>query len=170
MMKQPFRSRLMYTFLGLGIVIMNLNPAVAMADSATANQPQGPTPLYLPLVSSMVPPKSTLALIAKALAAGVIDYPTSLLYRAYAQFGDARLPDAYQGNLLEEDSALQREYTASAGTLPASIKALLSPFMVRPDVAASAWSVYAAAHMPNSAQGSAAIPCNGQWASATSSV
>ncbi len=170
MMKQSFRSRLMYIFLCLGIAIMTLNPVSVLADSALANQPQSPTAIYLPFVAKMIPPKSSLTLIAKALAAGVIDYPTSLLYRAYAQFGDARLPDAYQGDLLEEDSTLQREYTASAGTLPASIKALLSPFMVRPDVAVSAWSVYATAHMPSGIQGNTATTCTGQWASATSTA
>ncbi|MCL5952522.1 MAG: hypothetical protein M1132_12525 [Chloroflexi bacterium] len=126
--------------------------------------------LYLPFVSNSVPPVSGLALIEKALEAGQIDYPTSLLYRAYTQFDDARLPSAYRGNMVQEDSTLYQEYNASAGTLPASIKTLLSPFMVRPDMATSAWSVYAAAHVPSSVQGNAVTSCTGQWASAISTA
>ena len=137
--------------------------------------------IYLPMIVDTVPTVSSLALIEKALQAGQINYATSLLYRAYAQFDDARLPTAYRGNLIEEDSSLFREYTDAAATLPAAIKAQLAPFMVRPDDPASAWSVYAAAHpassgstndSPQASSGTQSFACipNSNWAAVTSTA
>ncbi|MCL4487375.1 MAG: hypothetical protein M1570_04510 [Chloroflexi bacterium] len=131
--------------------------------------------LYLPFVSNSVPPVSGLALIEKALEAGQIDYPTSLLYRAYTQFDDARLPSAYRGNMVQEDSSLFREYTVASPTLPANIKTLLAPFMVRPDSPSSAWSVFAAANAASTRGANASpqtVSCipNSNWAAEVSTA
>ena len=149
------------------------------ASPVAAQTTQTPVKMFLPMVASANVPVSTLEKIEQALKAGQIDYPTSLLYRAYAQFGDARLPLAYRGNAVEEDSSLFREYTAA--NLPANIKTLLDPFMVRPEVSTSAWSVYAAAHPASAGSGYAtpqqsiaalSITCipNSHWAAVTSSA
>jgi hypothetical protein len=82
-------------------------------------------------------PAGAQQLIAAAYQAGQIDYPTSLLYRAYALFGDTRLPVTYQGIGSTGDATLFREIAASRATLPASVLAQLQPFLVRPDDPAS---------------------------------
>ncbi|HEX6607729.1 MAG TPA: S-layer homology domain-containing protein, partial [Chloroflexia bacterium] len=82
-------------------------------------------------------PASAQQLIAAAYQAGQIDYPTSLLYRAYALFGDTRLPASYQGVGSTGDAMLFREIAAGRATLPASVLAQLQPFLVRPDDPAS---------------------------------
>jgi hypothetical protein len=78
-------------------------------------------------------PSTSLGLIANALAAGTIDYPTSLVYRAYALFGDSRLPPVYDGALRRgEDQGLFLEASRMWGTLTPEMRAALEPFMVRP--------------------------------------
>ena len=75
-------------------------------------------------------------LIAQALQAGQIDYPTSLVYRAYALFGDPRLPAEYQSaGPIAEDRGLFVD--AADPSLPAATQDLLRPFLVRPAHAAS---------------------------------
>jgi hypothetical protein len=72
-------------------------------------------------------------LIAAALDAGTLDYATSLLYRAYALFGDNRLPDLYFGaGSLEEDNGLFDEIRQRFASLPVAAQNQLQPFIVRP--------------------------------------
>ena len=78
-------------------------------------------------------PPTSIGLIANALAAGTIDYPTSLVYRAYALFGDSRLPPVYDGALRRgEDQGLFLEASGMWGTLTPEMRAALEPFVVRP--------------------------------------
>lgn len=74
--------------------------------------------------------------IQAALAAGTIDYGTSLLYRAYALYGDARLPAGYLGSGSNEEDNELRSEIISAGTssigLSLELQAALEPFTVRP--------------------------------------
>jgi hypothetical protein len=80
-------------------------------------------------------------LIADALAAGQIDLGTSLLYRAYAVFGDSRLPEAFVGSgPAEEDMALFTEIEDARATLPKAILDQLTPYLVRPDDPASVFN------------------------------
>jgi hypothetical protein len=73
-------------------------------------------------------------LIQAALDAGQIDLGTSLLYRAYATFGDARLPREFVGSgPLEEDAQLFLDIELARPTLSASILDELQPFLLRPD-------------------------------------
>ncbi len=77
------------------------------------------------------PAPSSQELIQQALETGVIDYGASLLYRAYAIFGDPALPEAFVGSGSEaEDIGLFVE--AQEATLSADIQAKLEPFLVRP--------------------------------------
>jgi hypothetical protein len=81
---------------------------------------------------------SSQKLIQDALDAGTIDYPTSLLYRAYALFTPSALPTCYQGDLGdddEEDNAFFAE--ASSPDLDAATRAALAPFLARPNDATS---------------------------------
>lgn len=81
--------------------------------------------------------------IAEALQAGKLDYGTSLLYRAYALFGDRRLSSEYQGPSLEEDNGLFPEIRDALGTFPAAMQAQLQPFILRPADPASVWNATA---------------------------
>ncbi|MDP1827769.1 MAG: hypothetical protein Q8L48_31135 [Archangium sp.] len=73
-------------------------------------------------------------LIAAALATGELDRGTSLLYRAYAVFGDSRLPPAFVGSgPEEEDLSFIEDLETARPTLPAHLLEQLEPFLVRPD-------------------------------------
>ena len=80
-------------------------------------------------------------LIGAALDAGEIDLGTSLLYRAYAAFGDSRLPEALVGSgPAEEDTALFTDIEDARPNLPQSILDQLQPYLVRPDDPASVFN------------------------------
>ncbi|MEX2272850.1 MAG: hypothetical protein WD690_15365 [Vicinamibacterales bacterium] len=71
--------------------------------------------------------------IQAARKAGRIDYGTSLLYRAYALFQDARLPVQYSKDaVVGEDRALFHEIEVNADQIPADVRAQLEPYLVRP--------------------------------------
>ncbi len=79
------------------------------------------------------PQPSSLDLIRAAMLAGTLDRPTSLLYRAYALAGDARLPAEYRGSgSAEEDTGLLAEIGEFWPTLTAAQRAQLEPFTLRP--------------------------------------
>ncbi len=84
-------------------------------------------------VTAAVPTSESL--IAVDLAAGKIDYATSLLYRAYALFNDSRLPTQYAGSANPRNDGFFHE--ASNPNLPADLQAQLQPFLARPDDPAS---------------------------------
>jgi hypothetical protein len=86
-------------------------------------------------------PITSIRLIAEALDAGTIDYPTSLQYRAYALFGDSRLPPEYDGKLrFGEDQGLFLEASRVWGTLTDEERVGLEPFMLRPTEDGSIYS------------------------------
>lgn len=79
--------------------------------------------------------------IAAALEAGTLDYGTALLYRAYALFGDNRLPDSYLGaGSIEEDNGLFAEIAQRFASLPIGAQNQLQPFIVRPADPRSVWN------------------------------
>jgi hypothetical protein len=87
----------------------------------------------LTLVVSEPQPRAQ-AKIRQALADGIIDYGTSLLYRAYAWYGDPRLPPEYVGSgSAREDLGLYQEITAAIGGLPPELAQELAPFTLRPN-------------------------------------
>ncbi len=116
------------------VLVLNAGLLARAEGPAVMQQSQ----VYLPMIARgpgpSTPPvqaQSDQALIAAALAAGKIDYGTSLLYRSYALFADPRLPRQFQGAGSEgEDHGL---FAAIADpSLPADIQAALRPFLVRP--------------------------------------
>lgn len=79
--------------------------------------------------------------IAAALEDGTIDNETSLLYRAYAVWGDSRLPDAYVGaGSLPEDNLVFAEIRRDFERFSAAGQAQLRPFLVRPGDSSSVWN------------------------------
>jgi len=84
-------------------------------------------------------PPTSQDLIANALAAGTIDYPTSLEYRVWAQFNDPRLPDAYYAGNSDsgEDGTLPAEVQAELPSLPSDVQAAIAPYFERPSSASS---------------------------------
>src|SRR5262249_26880460 len=78
-------------------------------------------------------PPTSQQLIADALRGGRIDLPTALRYRAYALFGDGRLPPEFDGDgTTGEDTLLFLEILRRWGQLPADVQADLQAFLVRP--------------------------------------
>lgn len=72
-------------------------------------------------------------LIQAGLIEGTIDYPTSLLDRAYALFGDSRLPSDVAGaGSVGEDHGFFLEARKNWTKLPSDIREALVPFTVRP--------------------------------------
>ena len=87
------------------------------------------------------PPITSQQLIADALAAGAIDYPTSLLYRAWALFNDSNLPAEYDGEATAgEDLDMFGEIVAALDGLTPELRAALEPFVVRPTEPSSYFS------------------------------
>jgi hypothetical protein len=101
------------------------------------------------------PQLSAQATIREALRDGALDYETSLLYRAYAFVGDARLPAAYVGaGSEEEDNGLFEELRSRIDTLSTDAQSALRPFLVRPTASESLWNGPSAArHARGSSQG-----------------
>ena len=87
----------------------------------------------VPITSANSSPLSPQTLIKARLLRGAIDYPTSLVYRVYALFGDSRLPADLAGSApaLEDDS-LFREIPYHWKELPRPVQDILTPFIVRP--------------------------------------
>jgi hypothetical protein len=84
---------------------------------------------------------SSQELIAQAFRAGRIDLGTSFVYRAYALFGDGRLPPEFVGSgSSEEDNELFLEIEQNRASLSPATLDLLRPYTVRPSDPASAWS------------------------------
>jgi hypothetical protein len=80
------------------------------------------------------PAPSAQDLIAEALDSHQLDYGTSLVYRAYALFGDPRLPEAYYGSgSIGEDRQFFGEVKTFWDDLPLETRNQLTPFVVRPN-------------------------------------
>jgi hypothetical protein len=72
-------------------------------------------------------------LIAADLAAGVIDVPTALRYRAWALFWDPRLPERYDGaGSIGEDLTLLDDIAELAPSLPGDVRTELEAYLLRP--------------------------------------
>src|SRR3989344_2421820 len=80
-------------------------------------------------------PPTTFDLINKALADGVIDAETALVYKVFDEFDDARLPAQYRGR---DDGFFEATAITEAGelfnTLSPATQQLLAPFLFIPDV------------------------------------
>ena len=79
------------------------------------------------------PDPTSEALIGKALASGTIDAEQALVYRVFAQLGDARLPAAYDGGPnAAPDHMILREAASRMAKLSAANRAILQPFFIPP--------------------------------------
>src|SRR5262245_56253187 len=87
-------------------------------------------------------------LIAEAVESGRLDSDTSLVYRAYALFGDSRLPEQYVGSGAFEDNSLFVEAKLNWDTLSPSTRDRLTPFLVRPTDSRSIFSAKQTANTP----------------------
>ena len=112
--------------------------AVGLVISGSGGGATTTIPLQLDVQAAQ--PRSP-QLIQAALDAGQIDLGTSLLYRAYAVFGDAKLPAAFVGSgPAEEDTALFGDVEQARPTLPQAILEQLQPYLLRPDDPESAFN------------------------------
>jgi hypothetical protein len=92
-------------------------------------------------VNMIEPEGSSQEKIRAALIAESIDYPTSLLYRAYAFWADGRLPEELVGaGSEEEDNGLFEEIRLRASEFSTAEQAALRPFLVRPASPESYWN------------------------------
>ncbi len=122
--------------IGTGFLRIYLTPDVSAGGpvnlSVIGSNGTSNATVLLPLTVKPAEPSSQ-AKIKAALASGTIDYGTSLLYRAYALYGDARLPDAFQGSGSEEgDNNLRSEIVAARSGFSVELQAALDSFTVRP--------------------------------------
>jgi hypothetical protein len=95
--------------------------------SAAAEGGDGTTSITLEIIAAQ---PSSLDLINQALESGTIDYPTSVLYRAYAAFAADLLPEAFHGTSFDEDASFFAD--AQDPSLPPATQEALRPFLVRP--------------------------------------
>lgn len=106
---------------------------------------------------------SAQTLIAADLAAGTIDLGTSLAYRAWALFADARLPERYDSTpSAGRDPTLFTDIADALPSLPTEQRAALEPFLKRPTDPASAWNTgttTAGARLAAFTTAAAADPC-----------
>ncbi len=108
-------------------------------------------------------------LIAAAMESGQIDYGTSLVYRAYAVFGDERLPEEFVGAGAIEDTSLFTEARLNWDILPEGTRDLLTPFMVRPTDGRSIFAALPVADVGETGRGSSLVgsgdvECVDDWA------
>jgi hypothetical protein len=83
---------------------------------------------------------TTVELIDGAVVKGEIGADTALLYKVYAAFGDARLPQAYVGLPPgRSEHGILTEVVARWGTLSAATQQALEPFLTPPAYAGSAF-------------------------------
>ncbi|MBU1177758.1 hypothetical protein KJ903_00905 [Patescibacteria group bacterium] len=80
-------------------------------------------------------------LIDKAYEEGKIDKETSLIYGAYAAFGDERLPEEYQSDIIAfEANHVFREIRENYDSFSPENKEIIDPFLKRPDDPESWWN------------------------------
>ena len=146
-MGEPSRSGFAATAVSLTLLIAACSAAPPSSPSAAPpSSPSAPgtTPAAAPTGSTepVEPADTTQGRIAEALAAGTIDYPTSLLYRAYAVFGSPDLPADYRGvdGSDEDDFGLPIEARKYRSGLPAQVAAELDALLARPTDPASAFA------------------------------
>lgn len=76
---------------------------------------------------------SSAALIDQAVAAGTLDRETGLVYKTFAQFGDARLPAQYRGDDAYVFDSLQLDdVIAALPTMSPAHQALVQPYLIQP--------------------------------------
>jgi hypothetical protein len=130
---------------GIESGILAIHSTVAVGEEElelTARGSSGDSAVTATLAVNVVEPEaSSQEKIRAALIAESIDYPTSLLYRAYAFWADGRLPEEFVGSgSEEEDNGLFEEIRLRASEFSSAEQAALRPFLVRPASPESYWN------------------------------
>jgi hypothetical protein len=111
-------------------IVMMIVTIAAPLSTAAATSTHGPARPSLVSREQM----NAQTLIQAGVIEGSIDYPTSLVYRAYALFADPRLPGNLDGlGSTGEDHGFFLEARKNWDKLPADVRNLLIPFTVRPN-------------------------------------
>jgi hypothetical protein len=131
-----------------------------------------PHRVYVPVVRVAHPSTSAPSgptdqeLIAAALADGRIDQGTALLYRAYALFGDDRLPQAFWGvGSQPEDNHLWLDTQVLSPTLSADMLTQLRPYLTRPTDPLSVYNTPQPVPQGSLTPAAEVVPCANGWAS-----
>jgi hypothetical protein len=106
-----------------------------ITQSASAEPTVSPEEQPTPTETAASPQPTSEELIANALAAGQIDIATSLTYRAYALYGDARLPEAYRSEVIDYEAGarLVADVHEQTPNLSPAILAEIGPILARPN-------------------------------------
>lgn len=88
--------------------------------------------------------RTAFELIDNALAAGLVDAETALLYKVYAEFGDDRLPAQYVGrDITFNEFTLLGVAERQFDSLSPATQQLIAPFLLPPDVPGSWYALRA---------------------------
>jgi len=99
------------------------------------------------------PPASSFELIDTDLQMGQIDAETALLYKVFAVFDDARLPEKYRSGTVGGEAGLyMNEVVAAFPTLSTSAQAVVAPFFI-PPYAPGSWAEQEARNLAPTAPG-----------------
>ncbi len=92
-------------------------------------------------------PVGTAQLVNQAIAAGKLSPEQGLVYRAFAAFGDRRLPAAYAGDDTAHEDTVMREVAESWPKLSSAQRRQVEPFFT-PPAAKGGWARASAAPRP----------------------
>ena len=88
-------------------------------------------------------PMGTAQLVERAIAAGKLSPEQGLVYRAFAAFGDRRLPAAYAGDDIAHEDTVMREVAESWPKLSSAQRRQVEPFFTPPAARGAAASASA---------------------------
>lgn len=121
---------------GMRLALILVLVAIVGCDATTTSPPPSGAPSSAAPGESLPPDPglaSSQGLIAADLASGAISLRESLRYRAWALFGDPRLPERYDGTgSAYEDTHLFHEIAEILPTLPADQRTELEGYLLRP--------------------------------------
>jgi hypothetical protein len=118
-------------------------PATTPAMDESASQPPSATSPITPFPPGAETPTpstpntnkvpTSAELIDQALANGVIDSETALIYKVYVTFGDRRLPAAYRGDDSQvRHTRIMAEVGEQFASLSPEVQRILEPFLPHP--------------------------------------
>ena len=148
-MGRPFSSLARWVRTGAVFILIitatvTSTPMASSAGQVNLAPSDPPIPIFLPMLmrdSSPPAPPSSFELIDSDEEAGKIDAETALKYKTFAEFDDARLPEAYRSDIVGGEAGLfMNEVVAAYPNLSAAAQAVVAPFFTPPFMAGS-WAV-----------------------------